>query len=111
MTYQQVYNTLSELKIPIAKVAWDSAPEKSDYMVTRIVGQERSLWADNAMAEQDLYCTLDLFTYRNEGEETAFRVQHVLNSCGIHWELQSVQWEDDTRLNHWEWAFYVEGLI
>lgn len=111
MTYQQVYNALAELKIPIAKVAWESAPDKSDYLVTRIAGQERALWADNTMEEQELYCTVDLFTYGSEGEENAFRVQHVLNSCGIRWELSSIQWEDDSRLNHWEWGFYVKGLL
>lgn len=111
MTYQEVYNALADIGLPIAKVAWDSPPERTDYMVTRIGGQERALWADNAMEEQDLYCTVDLFVRATEGEETAWQVQRVLNSLGIRWELTSIQWEDDNRLNHWEWTYYVKGLI
>lgn len=111
MTYQEVYNALADIGLPIAKVAWDSPPERTDYMVTRIGGQERALWADNAMDEQDLYCTVDLFVRATEGEETAWQVQRVLNSLGIRWELTSFQWEDDNRLNHWEWTYYVKGLI
>lgn len=110
-TYQNVYDALCELHIPIAKVAWDSPPDQSDYLVTRIGGQENDLWADNAMEEQELYCTVDLFAYHSEGETAAYQVQHVLNSLGIRWGLTSIQWEYETALNHWEWTFYVKGLL
>lgn len=110
-TYQQVYNALAELNLPIAKVAWDSPPDQSSYLVTRIGGQETALWSDNQMEEQELNCTVDLFAYHSEGEEIAASVQSVLNSLGIRWELTSIQWEDDARLNHWEWTFFVKGLL
>lgn len=111
MTYQEVYNALADIGLPIAKVSWDSPPARSDYLVTRIGGPERELWADNAMEEQELYCTVDLFVRETEGEEEAWQVQHVLNSLGIRWGLTSIQWEDDNRINHWEWTYYIKGLI
>lgn len=111
MTYGEVFEALKALGIPIAKVAWDSPPDRSDYMVTRIGGQERALWADNRMEEQELFCTVDLYVRCTEGADEAQRVQRCLNSLGIRWELSSIQWEDDTMLNHWEWTFYVGGLL
>ena len=111
MTYREVYAALQGIGWPITQVAWSSPPDRKDYMVTRIGGQERALWGDNRMAEQELYCTVDLFVQGDEGEEAAWRVQHVLNGLGIRWELTSIQWESDTRLNHWEWTFYVKGLL
>lgn len=110
MTYMGVVNALAELGIPSAQVAWDSPP-KVDYIVTAIGGQESDLWADNRMEEQLLFCTVDLFVHGCEGEETARQVQRILNGCGVKWELTSIQWENDTRINHWEWTFYTEGLL
>lgn len=110
MTYLEVYRVLCDLGMPCAQVAWDPPPDR-DYLVTRVGGQETDQWADNTMTEQMLYCTVDLFVHRNEGLETAALIQQTLNSLGIPWELTSIQWESETRINHWEWTFYVKGLI
>jgi hypothetical protein len=110
VTYNDVYNALSHLNIPCTKVAW-SSPPKGNYLVTRIGGQERDLWSDNRMTEQELWCTVDLFVRGSEGEDLAYRIQHELNGLGIRWELTSIQWEEETMINHWEWTFYVKGLL
>lgn len=110
MTYAEVCRVLKSLGLPCAQVAWDSPPEK-DYIVTRIGGQERDLWSDNVMTEQELYCTVDLFVHNSEGAELAQRIQQTLNSLGIRWELTSIQWESENRINHWEWTFYTKGML
>lgn len=110
MTYADVCGALKNLGFPCSQVAWDSPPDE-DYMVIRICGQEEALWSDNVMTEQLLWCTVDLFVHSSEGVDEAQSVQQALNQLGIRWELTSIQWESETRLNHWEWSFYVKGLL
>ena len=110
MTYHEVCRALFNLGLPCAQVAWDPPPDR-DYLVTRVGGQETDLWSDNAMTEQLLYCTVDLIVHRKEGLDEAELIQKTLNSLGIRWELTSIQWESETRINHWEWTFYTKGLI
>ncbi len=110
MTYLEAHRAFCGLGMPCAQVAWDPPPDR-DYLVTRVGGQESDLWADNTMTEQVLYCTVDLFVHGSEGIETAALIQQTLQGLGIRWGLTSIQWESETRINHWEWTFYVKGLI
>lgn len=62
--------------------------------------------ADNAVEEQAVSGTIDLFS-RIEYDPAIDVVQTFLNSCGCSWYLNSVQFEDDTNLIHHEWVFEV----
>lgn len=107
----QLYDTLianlRALGIPLAEFAWDSRPD-SDYLVIAIDGEANSLEADGEKVNQAPQGTIDLFSASND-REAMQSVQTVLNALdGCAWYLNSVQYEDDTRLLHWEWVFSLE---
>lgn len=70
-------------------------------------GEGDSLHTDNHKTEQVITGTVDYFT-RTDFDETVDLIQSALNSlenCG--WMLNSVQFEDDTNLIHYEWSFEI----
>lgn len=76
------------------------------YIVWAEDGEETSFEADNLKQEQKIHGTIDYFTQK-EFDEVCDNIQTALNSAGIGFRLYSVQYEDDTKLIHYEWAFWV----
>lgn len=105
-----MYNDLIEALrqvLPIAEYAWDVRPD-TDYLVIAIDSEANSLQADGKKVNQAPQGTVDLFTFSND-REVMQSVQNVLDTFdGCAWYLNSVQYEDDTRLLHWEWVFSLE---
>lgn len=62
--------------------------------------------ADNIHAELCLTGTVDLYT-KTENDPLMQSVPQALESIGAAWSLNSVQYEDDTGLIHYEWAWEV----
>lgn len=79
---------------------------EKNYIVWAEDGEETSFDADNVKQEQKLHGTIDYFTQK-EFDEVCDNIQTALNSAGIGFRLYSVQYEDDTKLIHYEWAFWV----
>jgi hypothetical protein len=107
---QMVKRMLEKLRatgIPFAETAWKKAPGGS-YGVIDLDGQADAVWADNSMKAQAIEGTVDLFT-RGSGEATAKSVQKALNECGVSWQLNSIQYEEDTGLRHFEWVWQTES--
>lgn len=104
--YNDLITALRTLNIPLAEYAWDVRPD-SDYIVIAIDGEASNLYADGHMEEQAPQGTIDLFTKDNDRTNMQ-AVQGVLNAFDCSWYLNSVQYEDDTRLLHWEWVFTLE---
>lgn len=70
-------------------------------------GEGNSLDGDNHKAEQVIRGTIDYFT-RKEFDETVEIIQENLNTTeDVGWVLNSVQYEDETNLIHYEWTFEV----
>lgn len=70
-------------------------------------GEGDSLNANNHKKEQVISGTIDYFT-RTEFDEMVDNIQNAINSlenCG--WSLNSVQYEDETNLIHYEWVFEI----
>lgn len=93
--------------IPFAETAWKKAPAGS-YGVVDLDGQADAVWADNRMKAQAIEGTVDLFT-RGSGEDAAKAVQSAMGECGVSWRLNSIQYEEDTGLRHFEWVFRTES--
>lgn len=77
------------------------------YCIWQEDGEGDSLHTNNHKAEQVITGTIDYFT-RTEFDENFENIQKVLNeleNCG--WMLNSVQYEDETNLIHYEWAFQI----
>lgn len=68
--------------------------------------EDTSFNSDNKKSEQRIVGTVDLFT-RTEFDPLADQVQGVLNTLGVTWVLNSVQFEEDTNLIHYEWEWGV----
>ena len=105
--YEALLAALRALDIPLAEYAWDQRPD-TNYLVIGIDDEAASLQADGKKVNQAPQGTIDLFSYDNDREQMQ-QVQTVLNDLdGCAWYLNSVQYEDDTRLLHWEWVFGLE---
>ena len=105
--YDQLVEALRQLNLPLAEYAWDVRPD-TDYLVIAPDTEASSLQADNQKVCQSPQGTIDLFSFGND-RVIMQSVQDVLNGFdGCAWYFNSVQYEDDTRLLHWEWVFSLE---
>ena len=83
------------------------AAKKSDkYIVWAEDGEGDSEWAGNKKQTQVLTGTIDYFT-KTEFDANVQKIQTALNDAEISWTLNSVQYEDETKLIHHEWVFEV----
>jgi len=95
---------LNATGIPFREGGWDRAP-KGDYGVYTLDSAAGSVWADGKMREQALEGTIDLFS-KSGGVANLNLIQQAINSIdGLSWYLNSIQYENDTRLMHYEWVF------
>lgn len=70
-------------------------------------GEGDDFSANNRKAEQQGRGTIDCFT-KIEYDALLDDIQTALDDApDIAWTLESVQYEDDTKLIHYEWAFTV----
>lgn len=95
---------LTELKKLGSFAAWGwSTSPASEYGTVAIDGQN-ALRAGDATAEKVLEGTIDWFT-RSSASTMPGEVESLLNRLGASWYLNSVQYEDDTGLLHYEWVW------
>lgn len=70
-------------------------------------GEASSLEASNKKQEQALSGSLDYFT-QEEADEMVDAIQEALNEIETFgWELNSVQYEEETELIHYEWVWSI----
>ena len=84
-----------------------TAYDDSDrYIVWAEDSEVAALNTDNYKAGQTIEGTIDYFT-KTEDDANIEAIQNALNAARIGWELNSVQYEDETRFIHYEWLFRV----
>lgn len=79
---------------------------KTGYIVWAEDSEADDFYGDNRKAEQQIHGTIDYFTLI-EFDETIDSVQEALTFRCIGFRLESVQYEDETNLIHYEWEFWV----
>lgn len=90
------------------KVYHYTAPADSTrYIVWAEDMEVASLNADNWKPGQTIEGTIDLYT-KDEDDAWIVAVPNAMNAARIGWELNSVQYEDETRFIHYEWLFRVK---
>jgi len=95
---------LMTVGVPVSHL---EAYEQTDkYIVWAEDSQADSLWADGKMQEQAIQGTVDYFT-RKELDPNVKKIQKALNDAGISWRLNSIQYETDTRFQHYEWVWEI----
>ena len=87
---------------------YERPKDKPDHwIVWQEDGSGNDFSANNRKAEQQARGTVDCFT-KIEYDSLLDEIQEALDSApGISWDLESVQYEDDTKLIHYEWSFMV----
>lgn len=85
---------------------WRSAPKGvKKYIVWAEDGEQNSFNADNHKVRQGLTGTVDFFTLE-EYDAIIDEIQDTLEGIeGLSWNLNSVQYEEDTKFIHYEWMF------
>ena len=78
------------------------------YVVWSEDGEQDSFNANNHKAEQQLSGVVDFYTL-TEFDPIADAIQTVLDSEPIGWRLDSVQYEEETNLIHYQWRWWVSG--
>lgn len=70
-------------------------------------GEGDSLHTSNKKQEQVITGTIDYFT-KTDFDPMVDEIQSCLNSIeSFGWNLNSVQYEDETNLIHYEWSFEI----
>ena len=69
-------------------------------------GEENSFHSGNHKTEQAIRGTVDYYT-QTEFDGNADTIQATLDGIGAAWYLESVQYEEDTKLIHYEWRWTV----
>ena len=83
------------------------ASVKAPYAVWQEDSEGRSQYADNYKTEQVLVLTLDYYT-KTEFDTMVDSIQSALNSAeDVSWLLNSFQYENETKLLHYEWLIRV----
>lgn len=74
------------------------------YIVWAEDTEANSIHADNEKIDQVIQGTIDYFT-KTEFDPNFDLIQDKLNSIGLSWRLNSIQYEDDTGYIHFEWVW------
>ncbi len=81
-------------------------PTAFPFLIWQESGEGDSFHGDNRKGEQMITVTVDVFT-QTEFDPLLDEVQATLEELGVPWYLNSVQYEDDTNLIHYEWYMEV----
>lgn len=81
-------------------------PKLSAPFLVWVEDGDNAVWADDQMIEQAITGTTDYFT-QEEFDPAIDAIQNANISLGIAWRLNSVQYEEDTSLIHYEWTWEV----
>lgn len=85
---------------------YEAAGVKDRYIVWAEDSEPRSLGANNHKDGQTIQGTIDYFT-KTDFDETVDKIQDALNEARISFRLNSVQYEDETGYQHYEWLWEV----
>lgn len=85
---------------------YEAMDKTAPYVVWAEGAEVASLEADNWKGGQTIEGTIDLFT-KDEDDPLMDGIPNALNAARIGWNLNSVQYEDETELIHYEWLFRV----
>lgn len=106
MTFADLLSELASTGIPFAAFAWGTPPDAESWGVLSIDGGI-ALTGDNTHAEDLIEGTIDLYTRVIKAD--AFNaINNKLRTLDLAYRLNSVQYESDTRLIHYEWIW--QGL-
>lgn len=103
----KLLDRLKDIGIPFAMYRWESKPS-APYGLLSIEGGAGATTGDDTIIDQAVRGSIDLFA-PDPSPAWPRQVQDAINGhCA--WSLNSVQYEEDTRLIHYEWLFEAVGF-
>lgn len=104
--YDELVTALKAMDVPFAEFGWATRPT-SDFGVVALDMESGKSESDNGTRCAVMEGTADLYMHGMNSTHIQ-AVETVLETvCGASWELNSVQYEQDTKLLHYEWVFRV----
>jgi len=82
------------------------AEVQKQYIVWQEDSEGDSFDASNVKQEQQIHGTTDYFT-QTEFDTAVDAIQNAFNAAEIGFRLNRVEYEDETRLIHYEWEWWV----
>lgn len=82
------------------------ASVKAPYAIWQEDSEGMSHYADNYKTEQVVVVTVDYYT-QTEYDSMVDAIQDALNGEQMAWTLNSFQYEEETKLMHYEWLIRV----
>ena len=106
--YTALVDALQETNIPFAEYGWETRPNGT-YGVITPEGDAGSIEGDGRKLDRSQDVSIDVFFSKKADRDAVIRtVETVLRSvCGSCWELNSSNYETQTRLFHYEWICEV----
>ena len=104
--FEELVQALNNTGFAFAHHAWSKAPS-GDYGVYAEESGEDFI-ADSVHAETGIVCYVNYYT-RDGSMTPKNTIEAALNSIRIPWQLNTVQYENDTGYIHFEWECGVYG--
>ena len=97
------------VKLPMAEDEWNTRPDTVSYGTVRLDFEVDALHGDNVKHATAYEGSVDLYSLQRSGAGWVELITAALtdHSEGC-WSLNRHQYERETGLFHWEWAFQVE---
>lgn len=106
MTLEKLADALDKSGLQFAHHAWSHAPE-GDYG-TWAEDSGYDLMVDDRHLERGTVGYINYFT-RDDSPTPRNTIEGILNDLVIPWNLNTVQYENDTGYIHYEWEFGCYG--
>lgn len=103
---QKIRDVLNEINGLNAYHIEKPASVKAPYVIWQEDSEGQSHHADNSKAEQVIEVTIDYYT-QTEYDSMVDTIQDALNDAQVAWIFNSFQYEDETKLMHYEWLVRV----
>ena len=95
--------------LPVAENGWTTRPDADSYGIVALEFEADALHGDNIKVCVAYEGSVDLYSRKKDGDGWIPLICGVLTEhCEGAWSLNSHQYERETGLFHWEWAFQVE---
>ena len=107
MTLQSLKTLLLAIGPPVFR--YFATGQTGPYIVWAEDGEGDTVHADGRKVERAITGTIDYFT-KTENDPVVQQIEDALDTDdSLAWQLNSVQYEQDTGYIHYEWAFEIDG--
>ena len=107
MTLNNLKDLLLTIGLPVFR--YFATGQTGPYIVWAEDGEGDTVHADGRKVERAITGTIDYFT-KTEDDPVVQQIEDALDTDdSLAWQLNSVQYEQDTGYIHYEWVFEIDG--